>query len=78
VVDRAKGRVAIYVDGRLDGEVPFEANAEARPYGEVPWRIGTGNTNQRERYAWPAKGVIDDVRIYNRALDENQIKRLAE
>jgi len=77
VVDKANGAAHIYINGKLEGSGAFDGNAEVRPYGEDIWRIGTANNNTREGYAWPANGVIDDVRIYNRALGAEEIGNLA-
>ncbi len=77
VVDRAAGKVAIYVDGELKSEAEFEANAKARDYGQQPWRIGIGCPDV-EHWSWAAKGSIDDVRIYSKALLAAEIKALAE
>jgi len=77
VVDKAKGEARIYVNGKLEGSGAFNSQVQPRPYGDEPWRIGAANPNTREGYAWPAKGVIDDVRIYNRVLSEEEIANLA-
>ena len=61
--------IKLYIDGALDGE--------AQPSGKLP-------TNQLPMWigARPggvaAKGIIDEVRFYDRALSEEQIKALAE
>jgi hypothetical protein len=77
VVDKAKGESRIYVNGKLEGSGSFNAQVPARAFGEETWRIGTANSNTHKGYAWPAKGVIDDVRIYNRALSEEEVGSLA-
>ncbi|MCY3020433.1 MAG: glycosyl hydrolase family 28 protein [Planctomycetota bacterium] len=77
VVDKAKGEARIYVNGKLEGSSSFDANAQARPYGDEPWRIGAANPSTRDNHAWPAKGIIDDVRIYNRVLSDEEIRNLA-
>lgn len=77
VVDRAAGKVAIYVNGELKSEAEFEANAKTRDYGQQPWRIGIGCPDV-EHWSWPAKGLIDDVRIYGKALPAGEIKALSD
>ena len=77
VVDRARGEVQLYVNGKLEARGAFDAGAATRPYGEESWLIGTANNNTREGYGWPAKGVIADLRIYNRALSEEEVRNLA-
>jgi hypothetical protein len=63
-------RLYLYVDGRLDGTAygpgPIHAN-------ELPVYIGE-NSQNRGRY-W--NGLIDDVRLYDTALEQKQIKALA-
>jgi hypothetical protein len=74
VLDRAVGQLRLYVNGALVSSVP--ATLETREYDQAPWRIGAalpGTAN----YAWPMKGDIDDVRIYNYALTGTQIAVLA-
>jgi hypothetical protein len=77
VVDRAKGEARLYVNGTLVGNGSFDPAAQPRVYGDEPWRIGTASPGTRDQHAWPAKGVIDDVRMYRRALTEAEIGILA-
>lgn len=77
VVDKA-GRVAkIYVDGELKGTTDQwdEKAAPGRDYGTDTWKIGVGRP-AAETYAWHAKAAIDDVRLYNLALTDDQVKTL--
>lgn len=76
VVDQAAGTTKIYVNGALEGTGEWDAGAKAREYSQTTWKIGIGNPGA-EKWAWQAKGVIDDVRLYNRALSEEEIKALA-
>ncbi len=75
VVDRPAGKLMLYIDGELSGTAEFTANAPARKYEKTTWKIGTANPDASS-YAWPAKGWIDDVRIYGRALSAGEIKTL--
>ncbi len=76
VVDVKEGTASIYVNGELNKTSdPWDTKAKAREYGQTPWRIGYANPGARE-WAWPAKGTIDDARIYNRALGEAEIAEL--
>jgi hypothetical protein len=61
VVDRAAGVVRLYVNGKLEGESRFAANAPARPY---------------EPTRWPAHGVLDGAQIYKGALTANEVQSL--
>jgi hypothetical protein len=76
VVDRAAGIVRIYVNGKLEGEGRFNANAIARPYGATPWRLGIANPDA-PTYRWPAHGILSGAQIYKIALPAAQIQALA-
>ena len=42
----------------------------------VGW-VGIGSPGAAQ-WSWPAKGLIDDVRIYNRAIGAAEVKALFE
>lgn len=76
VVSRTTGAVSVYLDGELKGSGEgFDANAKARAYGTMTWKIGACNPGA-EKWGWPAKGAIDDVRLYNRALSDAEVAEL--
>jgi hypothetical protein len=75
VVDRPAGTVKIYVDGHLKMTDTFSPGTATREYGTVPWRIGIASPTYTE-WAWPADGVIDDVRIYSQALTDKEVAEL--
>lgn len=75
VVRRDEGRVELYVDGILRASASFPPGAPARDYGAAPWRIGHANPGA-DKWAWPAHAVIDDVRLYSRALSPEEILEL--
>jgi RNA polymerase sigma factor (sigma-70 family) len=77
VVDRGAGTVKLYLNGEEKGSAEFTANSPTRKYEKMTWKIGVANPGA-DTYAWPAKGLIDDVRIYGRALPAAEIKGLAE
>ena len=63
--------VRLYKDGLLVGEREFLGNYTADP--GVPLRIGSAAyCSSCNRWS----GIIDDVRMYNRTLAENEIKKL--
>ena len=72
-----KERVAkIYVDGELKGtSQEWDESAKPRDYEQTTWKIGTGSPGA-EKWAWHARGDIDDVRIYASALSESEIKAI--
>ena len=71
-----KDRLQIYVDGKV---------TQSRPIGG-PWLINTepivlGSRHENgkdEDYAWGIKGAVDEVMLYNRALNKNEVKHLYE
>ncbi len=76
VVDKAAGSVKLYVNGEPSGGGEFEAGRAAREYGQMPWRIGIAGPGA-EKWSWPARGAIDDVRIHRKALSEAEVAELA-
>lgn len=76
-VDRDAGQTRLYVDGKLEKSATFAAKTVGRDFKAAKWRIGIGKPAAKE-YAWPADGVIDDVRIYDRTLTDGEIVFLSE
>ena len=76
-VDKAAGAIKLYVNGEEAGSGEFEAGKAAREYGEMPWRIGIGIPGA-PNWSWPAKGAIDDVRIYSKSLTADEVRALAK
>jgi hypothetical protein len=70
VVSKTAGTVKVYVNGDLMGTETFTPNTAAREYGSTPFRIGRAETT------WAADGMVDQVRIYNVALNDQQIEDL--
>lgn len=62
-----KGKVIIYLDGNMSGEgqttSPLQGNA-------LSFKIAADSNGQNQFI-----GIIDEVRVYNRALDENEVKQ---
>jgi len=75
VVDRKGGSTKLYVNGELKNSADWEAGKAARDPGKQPWRVGIGSPGA-EKWAWPAKGLIDDVRFYKKALTEAEVAAL--
>lgn len=77
VVDTTARVAKIFVDGELKGTTDaWDEKAKAKDYeAAITWKIGIGNPGSPS-YAWPAKGAIDDVRIYSNALTDEQVKAL--
>lgn len=74
-VDRPAGKVTIYLNGESKNTLEFTPNAPAKQYTDVTWKIGIGNPGANE-WSWPAKGSIDDVRIYGRVLSAADVEAL--
>src|SRR5436305_45585 len=60
-------------EGRNTAE--WEANKATRDYAKTPWRVGVANPTAK-KWAWPAKGLIDEVRIYKKALSDAEVAAL--
>ncbi|HEY6796684.1 MAG TPA: beta-galactosidase [Kineosporiaceae bacterium] len=71
VQDADHGRMRLYVNGTLQDDVPFTAGWRAT--GHTTFGRGLYNGNQVDFL----KGQIDDVRVYNRALNATEIAALA-
>ena len=78
VLDSSTRTAKVFVDGVVRGtSPPWDATSRTRDYGRATWKIGTA-APAAKAYAYPAKGVIDDVRLYGRALSEVEIAALAK
>jgi hypothetical protein len=77
VVDRPAGLSRLYLNGQLKGSKNWTPNAKTYEYSHNPWRIGIAGPGSRT-YAWPAKGVIDDVQMYKKALGADEVRRIYE
>ncbi len=76
VVSRTNGTVKLYVNGALIDTGTFTPGAAAREYGSSRWRLGVSSPGGGS-WGRPADGVIDDARIYNRALSDEEIAEYA-
>jgi RNA polymerase sigma factor (sigma-70 family) len=76
-VDRAGGKVAFYLNGEPIKTLEFTPNAASKKYDKETWKVGIGRPGA-QNWSWPAKGSIDDVRIYGRALTAADVKTLYE
>lgn len=63
----------IYVDGALQASLPFGSNPS-----DLSTDILIGAHHSRGEIATFYKGDIDEIRLYNRALTDDEIKYLAE
>jgi len=76
VVDTAACTATIFINGESKNtSEAWDSKSKARDYGQITWKIGYAAPGAQE-WAWPAKGVIDDVRLYNRALKEQEVADL--
>lgn len=73
--DRPGGTLRLWVNGTQVGQDNVTPNMTSYEHGTVPWRIGIANPGASQ-WRWAARGAIDDVRFYNRALSDNEVKEL--
>ncbi len=73
-VDRSKGTVFLYVDGEESGSATFPANSLGYTSTE-PWRIGVASPKGKS-HQWFANGAVDQVRIFSRTLESEEVKEL--
>lgn len=77
VVDKSAGTIAIFLNGELSHTEEIGANRQARDPEAQTWKVGIASPGA-EQWAWPARGAIDDVRIYARAISPMEVKALYE
>jgi hypothetical protein len=75
VFNRGIGKSLVYVNGKLEASGQFDPAARAMSYDGSPWRLGIGGPHY-PKWRWCAKGVIDEVRFYNRALGASEVEIL--
>jgi len=75
VVDRKGGSTKLYLNGELKNSADWEAGKASRDTAQEPWRVGIASPGA-EKWSWPAKGSISDVRIYKKALSDAEISAL--
>lgn len=73
VVDDTNKIVSLYVDGQLAGTAPYTGTL--RDFGSAPYLIGTSN-HDASAYNWFFDGMIDDVRVFDRALSASEVATL--
>jgi hypothetical protein len=75
VVDRKAGATRLYLNGELKNSADWEAGKASRDPGKAPWRVGIASPDAKN-WSWPAKGLIDEVRIYKKALSDAEVTAL--
>jgi len=76
VVSRAEGAVRIYVNGKLEGTASFAANGAAKDFKNETWKIGIAQPGGGAQRC-SADGIVDDVRVYTRALQVGDLRTSA-
>jgi hypothetical protein len=70
-VDREEGETFLFVDGVPVDYSSWDTTTNPLPY-EGAWYLGTSLPTGAD-YRYPADGMIDDVRIYERVLSFDEI-----
>jgi hypothetical protein len=76
VFTRKTGLLRLFVNGQFVSSTACAPNTAARDFGQERWRIGCSRAGAATD-RWTAKGVVDEVRIYDRALLASEIRALA-
>jgi len=77
VVDSDARTVQVYVNAEPGKANGWAGSSVPRGYGTARWQVGRGAA-PGDPYTWAAKGVIDNVRLYRRALSAAVVKALYE
>lgn len=75
VVDRDQGKASLFLDGQLVASASFDPGKEADLLAALPWTLGTANPNG-ETQRWPLYGWIDEVALWDQALNAEQVAGL--
>ena len=76
-VNRTSGNVELYVNGALEGSSSWTPDTPGFNYGTMTWKVGCASPSGIENRLC-ARGVIDEVRLYNRALEATEIEALSK
>ncbi len=76
VYDGATGTASLYLDGAVDGTGTNANSKQAKSFSGYPFYIGArNNRGSAEKYF---DGAITDIRFYNSALSEGDIRRVCD
>lgn len=75
VVKRAAGTLTLYVNGQSESTQTFTPDKVAYEQGTATWKLGIANPGSGT-YKFAANGTLDDVRLYNRAMTNQEIEAL--
>jgi hypothetical protein len=76
IVNRSEGAVRLFVNGKLEGSATFASGGAARDFKNETWKIGIAlPSGGPQRLS--ADGIVDDVRVYSRALQGGDLKTIA-
>lgn len=76
VVDHAARQLHLYVDGLEVSGSPQAYSGELADLGEAPYYIGTSDPLM-ERWDYRFQGLLDEIRLYDRALGGAEVAALA-
>lgn len=72
VVFKRNDKIYIYINGNLNNSVSYGAGNTGSVDNSVDFRLGSYSNGTE----FPFNGLIDEARIYNRALSPNEVKQL--
>lgn len=73
-VNKDDGEVRLFVNGVLEGVATYSPLADPQGYANYPWHLGESSTSFSNR--WPARGAVDEPKIWNHALSPEEVVTL--
>jgi hypothetical protein len=74
VVEREAKQARLYVNGTREATAGLQGRPGLELKGST-WRLGVGHPDSKD-WSWFAQGTIDDVRLWERALTDEEVQRL--
>ncbi|GAW87850.1 hypothetical protein bplSymb_SCF21901P001 [Bathymodiolus platifrons methanotrophic gill symbiont] len=76
IIDNTNGVIKYYLDGELESENSISPYTTTNSYPLIMGRHFTSSDGRLGIYKYQFKGMLDEVRIYERALSEAEIQKL--
>ena len=77
VVDWDSATISLWIDGIQESAYTFNPSQVTYEFSQNPWRIGLAFPVTTE-YGMHGHSMIDDARMYSRALNPSEVRSLAD